>query len=202
MARRDGDPSAPADPIAAAKAAARRAAFAARKGAHAAGAEAAADAAAARFLEAIPLAPGDIVAGYRPIRTEIDPTPLMIRLAEAGAPLCCPVVVGAGMPLAFRHWRPGAPMIAGAFGAEIPADETLVEPTLLIAPLVAFDRKRRRLGYGGGFYDRTLAMLRARRPTRAIGLAFAAQQIEAAPAEPTDAPLDGVVTESGVFLTD
>lgn len=188
----------PLDPDAL-KAAARRRAFAARKAAHSAGGAGAAEAAAAHFLAAFAPQAGDMVAGYRPIRTEIDPTPLMRRLQEAGVALCCPVVEGPGAPLSFRRWRPGAPMIVGAFGAEIPAEGAPAEPTLLITPLVAFDRDLRRLGYGGGFYDRTLAQLRARGPVRAIGLAFAAQEIAAAPSGPHDALLDGVVTEKGVI---
>ncbi|MEO1329490.1 MAG: 5-formyltetrahydrofolate cyclo-ligase [Pseudomonadota bacterium] len=188
----------PEDPIAAEKAAARRAAFAARKQAHAEGGPAAAEAAAAAFLDAVPVGAGEIVSGYRPIRTEIDPTPLMTALIARGATLAVPVIEGPGLPLSFRVWTPESRMIEGPFKAEIPADGATVEPTLLIAPLVAFDADFYRLGYGGGFYDRTLERLRARRPTRAIGLAYAAQEVPAAPREPTDQPLDGVATERGV----
>ncbi len=181
------------------KQAARKAAFAQRKAARAAGAEAAAAAAAERFLADIEIAPGEVVSGYRPIRTEIDPTPLMRALIERGADLAAPVIVATGEPLEFRRWRPDSVMETGAFGAEIPVDAALLEPTLLIAPLVAFDRFCWRLGYGGGFYDRTLLKLRALRPTRAVGFAFAAQEAEALPRDETDQRLDAVVTESAVF---
>lgn len=181
-----------------AKAAARKAAYAARKAAHAEPAGKA-EAACERFLAAGFALPGEIVAGYRPIRTEIDPTPLMVALLERGARLCVPVVEGPARPLAFREWTPETPMEKGAFGAEIPAEGAWLEPTLLIAPLLAFDRACARLGYGGGFYDRTLAKLRPARPTRAIGFAFAGQEIQAVPRDPLDALLDGIVTETGFF---
>ncbi len=186
--------SSDAPDLAAEKAAARKAAFAARKAAHAAGAGAA-EAAAERFLAEGFAGGVAVVSGYRPIRTEIDPTPLMTALLDRGLRLCVPVIEGKGLPLAFREWRPGVEMVAGPFGAEIPAEGDWLEPDLLIAPLLAFDRGLWRLGYGGGFYDRTLAKLRARRPTRAVGVAYAAQEIPAVPRDATDQRLDAVVTE-------
>ena len=90
-------------------------------------------------------------------------------------------------------------MVAGAFGAEIPADPVFFEPEILIVPLLAFNRAGGRLGYGGGFYDRTLEMLRAKRPTMGIGFAFAGQEVEDLPLEPTDQRLDLIVTEAGVI---
>lgn len=185
------------------KATARKRAFAARKAAFDASGAAAAEAAAAQFLAAVPVAPGATVGGYRPIRTEIDPTPLMRALHEAGARLSVPVIEAAGRPLSFRAWTPDTQMTEGAFGAEIPASGDHVTPELLITPLVAFDAAFFRLGYGGGFYDRTLEQLRAGRPpgaVRAIGLAFAAQEIPETPREATDQQLDGVVTELGARL--
>lgn len=140
-----------------------------------------------------------VISGYCPIRSEIDPTPLMQALHAAGHRLCVPVIEGQGLPLRFREWHPDAPMTEGAFGAEIPATGDWLEPDLLIAPLVAFDAEGHRLGYGGGFYDRTLAGLRAKRRTLAIGLAYAAQQVEPIPHEPTDQHLDAVVTERGLI---
>jgi 5-formyltetrahydrofolate cyclo-ligase len=151
------------------------------------------------FLASVPLRPGEIVSAYRPIFSELDPTPLMMALHERGVVLCVPVILGEARPLAFRVWTPDATMIVGAFGAEIPEDDTEVEPTLLIAPMLAFDRNLWRLGYGGGFYDRTLEGLRATRPTRAIGYAYAEQEVDAVPIEPTDQPLDGVVTQDGLI---
>jgi len=139
------------------------------------------------------------VAGYMAIRDEIDPAPVLAALAAGGRALALPVVQGPGRPLAFRAWRPGAPLIPGAFGAPVPADGARVVPQVLIVPLLAFDRSGFRLGYGGGFYDRTLAGLRARGPVLAVGFAYAGQEADALPLEPTDAPLDAVATEAGVW---
>lgn len=141
-----------------------------------------------------------IVAGYVAIRSEIDPAPVMARLVAAGRALALPVVQGPGQPLAFRAWHPGVRMLPGAFGALVPAEGAWVEPQVLIVPLLAFDRRGFRLGYGGGFYDRTLAVLRARGPAMAVGFAFAGQEEAGAlPVEPTDAPLDALVTEAGLW---
>ncbi|RVT86586.1 5-formyltetrahydrofolate cyclo-ligase [Rhodobacteraceae bacterium CCMM004] len=178
---------------AALKAAARQAAFARRKAAHAAlgaGAGAAALAAA--------LAPwrGRPLAGYLPIRTEIDPRPAMAEAARHG-PVAVPVIEGPGKPLRFRRWTPEAALVEGPFGVAIPAEGPWIVPEVLIVPLLAFDARGWRLGYGGGYYDRTLAGLRAAGPVHALGFAFAAQEVPHVPTDPTDAPLDGVVTERG-----
>lgn len=174
------------------KAAARKAAFAARKDAFARGQGQAAE------LLADWLAPhrGKVLAGYMAMRTEIDPAAAMI--AHQG-PVCVPVIQGPGQPLRFREWTPGCAMTPGEFGAAIPAEGAWLEPEILIVPLVAFDRRGFRLGYGGGFYDRTLEGLRARRPTLAVGFAFAAQEMPQVPIEPTDQPLDAIVTEIGIL---
>lgn len=174
------------------KADARRAAFAARKRAHGAGQGEACD-----HLTAW-LAPhrGKVLAGYMPMRTEIDPLPVMA--AHPGA-VCVPVIDQPGLPLQFRQWDASAPMEAGAFGALIPVDGAWLWPDVVIVPLVAFDRRGYRLGYGGGFYDRTLEMLRARRPVLAVGFAFAAQELPEVPIEITDQPLDAIVTEQGTI---
>jgi 5-formyltetrahydrofolate cyclo-ligase len=132
------------------------------------------------------------------MRTEIDPTPAMEEAAAHG-PAGVPVILGAGQPLKFRSWTPGCAMIDGEFGARIPASGSWIEPEILIVPLVAFSRAGGRLGYGGGFYDRTLERLRAHHATLAIGFAFAAQQDDDLPLEPTDQPLDLIVTERGVI---
>jgi 5-formyltetrahydrofolate cyclo-ligase len=175
-----------------AKAALRAGAFARRAAAHATRADA-----TPRLLAEIRARAPRMVAGYRPIRTEMDPTAAMVA---CGAPLCLPVVEGEGLPLGFRRWLPGEALVPGAFGAAIPATGETVIPDLLIVPLVAFDRAGHRLGYGGGFYDRTLAKLRAAGPVFAIGLAYAAQEIPLAPREATDMALDLIVTETEVIV--
>ncbi|MBE0552470.1 MAG: 5-formyltetrahydrofolate cyclo-ligase [Rhodobacteraceae bacterium] len=175
------------------KAAARKAAFAARKEAFARGQGQAAEI-LADFLAAHR---GRALAGYMPMRTEIDPLPAM---AAHDGPVGVPVILGAGQPLRFREWSPGAAMVPGDFGALIPAEGAWVEPEVLIVPMVAFDAQGYRLGYGGGFYDRTLEGLRAKRPTLAVGFAFAAQEVEEVPIEPTDQRLDALVTEEGLRL--
>lgn len=144
---------------------------------------------------------GRAIAGYHPIRTEIDPVPAMVRAARHGA-VALPVVVGPGQPLAFYRWTPDAALVEGSFGARIPPTADPVTPEILIVPTVAFDRRGGRLGYGGGFYDRTLELLRAAGPTFAIGFAFAAQEAEDLPLEPVDQLLDLIVTESEIITPD
>lgn len=138
------------------------------------------------------------LAGYMPIRTEINPLPAMAE-ASAHGRVGVPVIADAGQPLRFARWEPEMPMTLGLFGARIPEVCEYFEPEILIVPLVAFDAKGGRLGYGGGFYDRTLQALRARRATLAIGFAYAAQEAEDLPLEPTDEPLDLIVTEQKVI---
>ena len=174
------------------KAFARKAALAARAEAFAQGP----GDATARLTEALAPFSGAPLAGYWPIRTEIDPRPAMEGYF---GPLVLPVVEGAGLPLRFRRWAPGAAMIEGAYGAAIPACEDELAPRVLIVPLLAFDRRGFRLGYGGGFYDRTLEGLRALGPVTAIGFAFAGQEVEEVPTEPTDQPLDLIVTEQEII---
>jgi 5-formyltetrahydrofolate cyclo-ligase len=178
--------------LAAQKAEARRAAYAARKAAFAAGQGQAAEL-LADFLRD---QQGRVLAGYMPMRTEIDPLPAM---AAHQGPVCVPVIPGPDMPLRFREWSPGCPMVAGAFGALIPAEGAWLEPEVLIVPLLSFDRRGYRLGYGGGFYDRTLERLRGRHEVLALGFAFAAQEVAEVPIEPTDQPLDAILTETGMI---
>ena len=133
-----------------------------------------------------------------PIRTEIDPLPAMAEAAAYG-PVGVPVIQAAGQPLRFSRWHPEGALRDGPFGAQVPLVDEFFEPEIVIVPLVAFDRAGGRLGYGGGFYDRTLEQLRARRATLAIGFAFAAQEADALPLEATDQPLNMIVTEAGVI---
>jgi 5-formyltetrahydrofolate cyclo-ligase len=176
------------------KAAARKAAFARRQVAF----DAAYPGAAGHLSQVLAGYRGVPLAGYMAMRTEIDPTPAMEEAAAHG-PVCVPVIMGAGQRLKFSRWTPDVALRDGPFGANVPAVDDFIEPEILIVPLVAFDRKGGRLGYGGGFYDRTLQALRASRPTLAIGFAFAAQETDALPLEPTDQPLDLIVTERGVI---
>ncbi|WP_224815820.1 5-formyltetrahydrofolate cyclo-ligase [Hasllibacter sp. MH4015] len=179
------------------KAIARRSAFAARKAAHACAIDKI-GMATSHLLDVIgPVSDSLTVSGYLPIRTEIDPRPAMTLLHAQGARLCVPVIRGPGERLDFREWTPHCALVDGPFGAEVPADGAWLEPDIVIAPLVAFDTHFNRLGYGGGFYDRTLHDLRDRGHVRAIGFAYAAQQMAELPQEPTDQPLDQIVTENG-----
>lgn len=175
------------------KDAARKAAFAARKSAHALG-----QGHAGHLSSVLAGYRGVPLAGYAQMRTEIDPTAAMEE-ASAHGPVCLPVIEAAHHPLKFREWTPDCIMIDGAFGAKVPANGDWITPEILIVPLVAFSRSGGRLGYGGGFYDRTLEQLRAVKPTLAIGFAYAAQEIDDIPLEPTDQPLDLIVTETGVI---
>ena len=143
------------------------------------------------------VAPSQIVAGYMPIRSEIDPQPLMLRLRDQGAQLALPVIAGRGEPLVFRAWNEGEELARGDFGILQPAaDAPHVLPDIVLVPLAAFDRAGHRIGYGGGYYDRTLAALRRQKTVLAIGVAFAMQEIDNIPASHHDAPLDTVMTES------
>ncbi len=176
------------------KARARKAAFARRKAAHAEG-----HPEQAAYLSSV-LAGyrGVPVASYMAMRSEIDPTPAMEE-AVAHGPVGVPVIMGPGQPLRFRCWEPGVAMVDGGFGALIPQTGDWMIPEIVIVPLVAFDRAGGRLGYGGGFYDRTLEGLRARGPVLAVGFAWSAQEEQALPLESTDQPLDLIVTEAGVI---
>ena len=175
------------------KAAARADAFARRKLAHMAG-----QGTAAHLSSVLAGHRGVSLAGYMAMRTEIDPLAAMQEAAAHG-PVGVPVIMGAGQALKFRMWDPDSVMIKGDFGALIPETGDWMEPEILIVPLVAFDRDGGRLGYGGGFYDRTLEMLRAKRPTLAIGFAYAEQEAGGLPLEPTDQPLDLIVTQNGIL---
>lgn len=178
--------------LAQAKTEARRDAYARRKAAHAALGPAP-RAATEALLALLADDPAQVVSAYLPIRTEIDPRPAMAALHLTGRRLCVPVIDGNGLPLRFREWTPDAALVDGPFGAAVPAEGAWLTPQLLIAPLVAFDDDLMRLGYGGGFYDRTMAGLPS---ARAVGFAFAAQRsVTALPRESTDRALSAVVTE-------
>jgi len=141
---------------------------------------------------------GAAVSGFLPIRTEIDPTPAMAGAALSGQ-VGVPVIEGAGLPLRFALWTPDCALVAGPFGAMVPEVPHWMTPRIVIVPLLAFTAAGGRLGYGGGFYDRTLQGLRARGPVVSVGFAFAAQQVDDLPLDPNDQPLDMIVTEAGVI---
>jgi 5-formyltetrahydrofolate cyclo-ligase len=157
--------------------------------------QAATEAIAAREFP-LAIAPGAIVSGFMPLKSEINPLPLMQKLAGQGAQLALPAIAGRGKPLILRAWQPGAPLDRGQWGIREPAaDAAEVEPDILLVPLLAFDRAGHRIGYGAGYYDLTIARLRARKAVMAVGIAFAIQEVPAIPATPRDARLDLVLTE-------
>ncbi len=184
--------------IAAAKQAMRGESRERRRGARDAAGPDAADAATALFMSHIEISPHAVVAGYWPMGDEFDVRPLMHTLHARGHGCCLPVVTGQGAPLTFREWSPGATLSPAAFGTSVPGgDAPEVTPGVLLVPLLAFDGRGCRLGYGGGFYDRTLARLRAAGgPVLAVGIGFEAQRVEAVPAEATDERLDWLLSET------
>jgi 5-formyltetrahydrofolate cyclo-ligase len=144
--------------------------------------------------------PGTIVSGFSALKSEINPVPLMRKLSDAGAQLALPVVAGKGKPLLMRAWRFGEPLDSGVWGIRQPkADAPEVAPDILIVPLLAFDRTGNRIGYGAGYYDMTIAKLRAIKPVVAVGIAFAALEIAEVPVTPRDARLDLVLTEREII---
>jgi 5-formyltetrahydrofolate cyclo-ligase len=142
------------------------------------------------------IAPGVVVSGYSPIRSELDPRPLMQKLAAQGAKLALPAVLSRGKSLVFRAWSPNDRLTLGPLGIlePSPAMAELI-PDIMLVPLAAFDRLGHRIGYGAGHYDFTLAHLRKVKPIIAIGLAFAAQEIKSVPTLAHDVALDYVLTE-------
>ena len=142
-----------------------------------------------------------VVSAYHPMRGEADPLPLLAALSAADVATALPVMVARAHPLRFLSWRPGEPLRPARFGVlEPPPDAVEREPDLLFIPLAAFDARGFRLGYGGGFYDATLAGLRRRKRILAVGVAFALQEVDRVPSEPHDERLDAVVTEYGLRM--
>ncbi|MSO84968.1 MAG: 5-formyltetrahydrofolate cyclo-ligase [Rhodospirillales bacterium] len=172
----------------------RNAAFAADPGAG--------EALARRVIErarALGLGPGVAVSAYWPMREEMDARPLMRELARIECVVALPVVMGKGKPLVFRRWRPETVLRSGPFGLSEPNEgDPEVTPRIVFAPLLAFDRRGHRIGWGAGFYDRTLADLRSRGPALAVGVAYAAQELAHVPAGLHDQPLDWIATEREV----
>ena len=160
---------------------------------------AAADAVAAHEFP-VRVTPGVIVSGFMPLKSEINPVPLMRRLGDAGALLALPAIAGRGRPLIMHAYSFGDELLRGQWGIREPKpDAPEVAPDILLVPLAVFDRSGHRIGYGAGYYDMTLRALRAKKAVTAIGIAFAAQEIARVPATPRDEPLDFVLTEREVI---
>lgn len=156
--------------------------------------------AARNFMEALAPAKDAIIALYYPIKDELDTEPLAAALTELAIAIALPVVKGKKSPLIFRPYAPGDALIEGVYGARTPLDSAgEVRPDIVVAPLLAFTRAGGRLGFGGGYYDRTLQALRQTGNVIAAGYAFGAQEVDALPLSPLDQPLDWVVTERGAI---
>jgi 5-formyltetrahydrofolate cyclo-ligase len=141
------------------------------------------------------------VSVFYPLRDEPDTLLLLTALADAGFATALPVVVGRGSALAFRLWRPGEPTRAGAMSIREPVEDApVVDPDLLFVPLACFDRRGHRIGYGAGYYDRTLTNLRAMKPVHAIGVGYGICEVAAVPYETHDQTLDALVTEQETIL--
>jgi 5-formyltetrahydrofolate cyclo-ligase len=154
----------------------------------------------AKHAKALNLTSGTMVGAYHALPSEADPALLLQRLVQQGCHIAFPRIAARDRPLAFHRIPDGEVLKQGAHGIHEPeAHWPQVTPDMLLVPLLAFDKHGHRLGYGGGFYDRTLSAYRDRaRPIRAIGVAYAAQELEAIPAEPHDVALDGILTENGL----
>ena len=141
-----------------------------------------------------------VVSGYAPIRSEIDPMPLMRKIAALGARLALPTVTARGQSLTFRAWSPNDKMVLGPLGILEPSPAAAeIIPDIMLVPLAAFDRLGHRIGYGAGHYDHTFAHLRKMKAVKGIGVAFAVQEIQAVPALSHDVALDYVLTETRMF---
>lgn len=166
--------------------------------------EGAAAAVCEHFLDALDtgafaVVPFGAAAGYWPIGSEMDPRPILKRLKERDWRIGLPVIIRRGQPLEFREWDPALTPPEGRHHIPAPPEGApVLRPTLLVVPLLAFDGRCHRLGYGAGYYDRTLAALRRDGTVKAVGLAYAAQRLECLPVTPSDEALDAVVTEEGV----
>lgn len=153
----------------------------------------------AAHANALALPQAAVVSGYCAFGEEADPKALLAALARLGHPIALPRMAGKTKPLQFHRWEEADTLLPHPFGVLEPHPAcAMVVPDVLLVPLLAFDAAGHRLGYGGGYYDRTLAALRAHKSVTAIGIAYAGQRIESLPQEPHDQPLDGVLTEAGL----
>ena len=179
------------------KQACRKAGFATRKAAHALGLDKAANAQLTSYLKAQDA--DKVISAYMPIRTEVSPLPTMERMVKRGRKVCVPVITGAGVPLEFHEWTPETEMVEGDFGAYIPKNGIKLIPDIVITPLLAFDAHGYRMGYGGGFYDRSFEQLAAIKHVLAVGFSYSDQEVLLVPREDTDFPLNAVITEKGIL---
>ncbi len=176
----------------------RKAAGKNRAAAHEQNADRAAQDIAETGLDFLKIPGGLTVSGFYPCRTEIDLRPLLVRLASEGWRTCLPIVLEAGLPLVFKAWVPGDETEPGIWDIPIPVSSAeTVEPDVMLVPLLAFDRQGYRLGYGGGFYDRTIEKLRRQKPLTTVGIAFAAQEMTMIAHDCHDQRLDWILTEEG-----
>ena len=153
-----------------------------------------------QLLDSKKLKTNQIVAVYWPLGDELDPMPLLNKLHELGHQTLLPVMLGAGKPLLFRKWESNDSLKTAQFGTYEPCeDKPVLKPDVILAPLLAFDRHGYRLGYGGGFYDRTIENLRQTKSVSVFGVAYAAQEMNQVVRGPFDQPLDAVITELGVI---
>ena len=172
----------------------------ARRDAIPADVRAAAAAAAAALPLPVEIVPGMVVSGYSPLKSEMNPVPLMRRLSDAGVQLALPVVAGPNKPLIMRSYAFGQALNSGVWGIREPfPDAEEVFPDVLLVPLAAFDNKGHRIGYGAGYYDMTINRLRVLKKVVAIGVAYAVQQVAVVPIESHDARLDYVLTEREII---
>ncbi|MEO6340301.1 MAG: 5-formyltetrahydrofolate cyclo-ligase, partial [Caulobacteraceae bacterium] len=158
---------------------------------------AAGEAIEASLAERFPRLGEGLLGAYVPFRREFNCTPLLVRLTAGGGRVALPVVLGPGRPLEFRAWKPGDRMAMGVYDIPYPAEGEPVIPDTVISPLVGFDPAGYRLGYGAGYYDRTLASFPAK--PLVIGVGFELSRMETIQPQPHDIPMDVIVTEAGVF---
>jgi len=169
---------------------------------HATYSEAGAASLARLAISALPLTNGKYIAGYSSIKSEIETTPLLRALRELNIKVALPVVIGAGLPLVFREWTAGDPLMNGLHGTRHPSRRSnAIEPDLVLIPLLAFDSQGGRLGYGAGYYDRTLHELKQKRAgVLSVGVAYDEQQVEEVPTGTGDSRLDAVITDRRLIV--
>ncbi len=153
------------------------------------------------FIDNIKLTTNTVISGFLPIGSEIDLRPMLSDLSEDNHIITLPCVAGDNMPLLFRRWQLGDPLIKESFGTMAPADNAIEHiPDILLVPMLAFDEQGYRLGYGGGFYDRSLEKIRSLKKTIAIGIAYGEQQVNHIPRDNHDQPLDMIITDEGIII--